>query len=946
MHKTLTSIILSLALSLLPAMGRTAETMISLSSQMTTNTRPWLNAKDWQWLIATKLKVGVISPDHPPISIIQNNRYQGIAADYLSLLLPSPPEVKKFYSRKAALRALQNGEIDILENGNMIEAQERGAFFSTPYLRQQSVLVQTVSDPFNPKKSENILALAIEGTTTNEAKKHYPYVLKTYRSPLSALEALALGDVDGALMEVSSAHYLIQTRYLLNLQIENFSNLNASSFRFLFSPYQERLKALINQGLPIVERKYGETIRKNWSAGQHLNFENPKIGLTATEKKWIKENPTITAVAILSLGPLTQLDSNGEIAGIAQDYLKIISQRSGLKINYIQAKNIAEAKKLLHDEKALITPYLPPEEVSSTELDTLPAYLHTSTVLMALDKGKNKHERLNGLKNLEGKKLAITEGYFLKERIERKYPEIKITTYQSTIEAMQSVEQGSNDAMLTNNFIGPYLSMQYFGNNIKVAEILSDHPIPLGIGVAKNQPSLKNILIKSQLTITPEEVSQIIQRWRPNFAEGKKSFWQDHNEIILKSIVSFTSLTSICLIWLFYLSRQIKRTRLAEKKADAANQAKSHFITTLNHEIRNPLNAIIGLQEIALEKSKKGENTTKILETANEAAQNILLLLSNVLDLSRIESGKLEPTLQTANLKEVIEKSIHISKALAKQKKLNFNSFINKNTNHFVYINLTSLNQIISNLASNAIKFTNTGEIKVEAHTIAHKESDKLWLILRITDSGVGIKAEDQKKLFQPFSQVGERTEAHSSGSGLGLSITQNLISLMNGHLILHSKEGEGSCFTVKIPLFLATEIPSPLKNISNPVKSLDSLSVLVAEDHPFNRLALSMQLESLGHKVKTASNGEDAWKLWKARHFDLIITDKNMPISSGLDLINRIRKEENTDRASCKIIILTASAEKNSDDALLSKGADAILYKPTTTEQLRSTISKVTKKA
>ncbi|HCK4901720.1 ATP-binding protein [Pseudomonas aeruginosa] len=912
---------------------------------MTTNTRPWLNVKDWQWLIATKLKVGIISPDHPPISIIQNNRYQGIAADYLSLLLPSPPEVKKFYSRKAALRALQNGEIDILENGNMIEAQERGAFFSTPYLRQQSVLVQTVSDPFNPKKSENILALAIEGTTTNEAKKHYPYVLKTYRSPLSALEALALGDVDGALMEVSSAHYLIQTRYLLDLQIENFSNLNASSFRFLFSPYQERLKALINQGLPIVERKYGETIRKNWSAGQHLNFENPKISLTATEKKWIKENPTITAVAILSLGPLTQLDSNGEIAGIAQDYLKIISQRSGLKINYIQAKNIAEAKKLLHDKKALITPYLPPEEVSSTELDTLPAYLHTSTVLMALDKGKNKHERLNGLKNLEGKKLAITEGYFLKERIERKYPEIKITTYQSTIEAMQSVEQGSNDAMLTNNFIGPYLSMQYFGNNIKVAEILSDHPIPLGIGVVKNQPSLKNILIKSQLTITPEEVSQIIQRWRPNFAEGKKSFWQDHNEIILKSILSFASLTSICLIWLFYLSRQIKRTRLAEKKADAANQAKSHFITTLNHEIRNPLNAIIGLQEIALEKSKKGQNTTKILETANEAAQNILLLLSNVLDLSRIESGKLEPTLQTANLKEVIEKSIHISKALAKQKKLDFNTFINKNTNHFVYINLTSLNQIISNLASNAIKFTNTGEIKVEAHTIAHKEIDKLWLILRITDSGVGIKAEDQKKLFQPFSQVGERTEAHSSGSGLGLSITQNLISLMNGHLILHSKEGEGSCFTVKIPLSLATEISPPLKNISDPVKSLDSLSVLVAEDHPFNRLALSMQLESLGHKVKTASNGEDAWKLWKARHFDLIITDKNMPISSGLDLINRIRKEENTNRASCKIIILTASAEKNSDDALLSKGADAILYKPTTTEQLRSTISKVTKK-
>lgn len=116
----------------------------------------------------------------------------------------------------------------------------------------------------------------------------------------------------------------------------------------------------------------------------------------------------------------------------------------------------------------------------------------------------------------------MTEGYFLENYVKNEYPNIKITSYQNTVEAMQSVEQGSNDAILTNNFIGPYLSMQYFSNRIKIAEILSNQPIPLGIAVAKDQEVLKNILRKSQLTITPEEVSRILYRWRPNFSEGKK----------------------------------------------------------------------------------------------------------------------------------------------------------------------------------------------------------------------------------------------------------------------------------------------------------------------------------------------------------------------------------------------------------------------------------------
>ncbi|HHQ2656913.1 TPA: ATP-binding protein [Pseudomonas aeruginosa] len=938
MQTSLINIALSIALFLVPTLAGATEETIIITSQMNTNTRPWLDEKDWQWLKDYELTVGIVSPDHPPISIIEDNRYQGISADYLSLLLPRPPKVKKYPSRKLALDALQNGEIDILERGNIVEAQERNLFFSDFYMRQQSVLVQSMAQPFSSDKPENILALAIEGATEKEAKIHYPHSLvKEYHSPLIALEELALGDVDGVLLELSSAQYLIQTKYMLDLQIENFSNLNSTGLRFLFARHQKRLERIINRGLPLVQRKHGEAIRRNWSAGHTLHFQDPKIGLTTDEREWINRNPYVSVAVIPSLGPLSQLDSKNTTSGIAHDYLDLISQRSRLKFTYVQTQNISEAEELLRDGKALMTPYFPPQVTSTADLEVLPPYLHTSPVLMTLQKENRRPRRLKGLESLEGKKLAMTEGYFLENYVKNEYPNIKITSYQNTVEAMQSVEQGSNDAILTNNFIGPYLSMQYFSNRIKIAEILSNQPIPLGIAVAKDQEVLKNILRKSQLTITPEEVSRILYRWRPNFSEGKKDFWKDHKEAIIKTTSIFLMLILVCLTWAFYLVQQVKKTRSAEKRAEAASQAKTHFITTLNHEIRNPLNAIIGLQEIALERSKNEKKTTHILETANEAAQNLLLLLTNVLDLSRIESGKLEPTLQTINLKEFLQKSTNIVRNLAQQKRLNFTTYISESTDLLVLIDKTSLNQIIANLLSNSIKFTEIGEVSIEAHTYIHNE--KTFLRLTIADTGVGINEEDQKKLFQPFSQVGEKTQAHLSGSGLGLSITQKLLGLMGGQLSLSSKEGVGTSFTVRLPLSLVT-VPPSLQSIKTPKENTEPLSVLIAEDHPFNRLALQMQLEKLGHSVQTANNGNDAWKHWRPGKFNIIITDNEMPTSSGSDLIEKVRKEEQRSASTPSyIIVLTASAEKDMTNFFLSRGADAVLYKPATTAQLESAI-------
>ncbi|PBW89549.1 hypothetical protein CJT97_26420 [Pseudomonas aeruginosa] len=161
----------------------------------------------------------------------------------------------------------------------------------------------------------------------------------------------------------------------------------------------------------------------------------------------------------------------------------------------------------------------------------------------------------------------------------------------------------------------------------------------------------------------------------------------------------------------------------------------------------------------------------------------------------------------------------------------------------------------------------------------------------------------------------------------------------MGGQLSLNSKEGVGTSFTVRLPLSLVT-VPPSLQSIKTPKENTEPLSVLIAEDHPFNRLALQMQLEKLGHSVQTSNNGNDAWKYWRPGKFDIIITDNEMPTSSGSDLIEKVRKEEQRSASTPSyIIVLTASAEKDMTNFFLSRGADAVLYKPATAAQLESAI-------
>jgi PAS domain S-box-containing protein len=389
---------------------------------------------------------------------------------------------------------------------------------------------------------------------------------------------------------------------------------------------------------------------------------------------------------------------------------------------------------------------------------------------------------------------------------------------------------------------------------------------------------------------------------------------------------------------------------LQEKNVELqhASDMKSVFLATMSHELRTPLNGMLGMLEL-LSLSRLNGEQRETLDIARVSGRGLVRLIDDVLDHAKIEAGKLEIQLEPMSITQLLRRVVHCHRGVASAKNIMLTQSADPRISQWVMADPLRVLQILDNLVSNALKFTAEGTVEIWAELLGRADGIDT-VCLSVKDTGIGIEAEAQQRLFQPFEQAGATTAKMYGGTGLGLSISRRLAEMMGGSVRLESTPGGGTTVGVTLPLSIGDpELGDPENDASQRVRALvdstgdgASLSVLAVDDHPTNRELLARQIEALGLLAQTAVDGRDALALWRDGGIDVVVTDCNMPQMDGYALSRAIREiEAKEGRPRTPIVAWTANVLPSAAALCRAAGMDDILTKPAELNALRKTLSK-----
>ena len=908
---------------------------------------------------ARKVRIGYIGYDGF-IGMTKDGLYEGYGVEYLNEIASYTGWEYEyiFGTWDSHMQALKEGRIDFLCHAQRTPEREREYLFSKYSIGAESSVLYAREDDeryyYNDFEAFDGMRIAVlEDSYQNTEflefaqKKGFDFTFVEHRTSADCFWALDQGEVDA----VAMGSLALKTGYkvICRFGSDPFYFMTGKENQELIDQLDDALGQITASGSSFEDELYQKYYKEG--AGEQ------SVILTREQSAFIEQSDTMQIALLPSRKPFSYLDENGEIAGITVDTLNLIAERSGFTFSYTmipEGEHVADY--LVRNPDVFVAGVMVKNPEFHGDYFVVSDALYMDDVALACLSGSEYDMNAK-----EGSyRLVIPASYVaLNNYIEKNYPQFEVIECSRTEDCLQMVLDGEADFVAQNvNVLKPYLANPRYEGMAVLPTFFMEEETGIVTTHSKEHEIVIGIFNRCLETMTQKEKAQ----FAINHTVGNayQMTWRD---VLYKFRYSFFTifllvLLVFALMGAFIISRRKSYRRLEEKniqlgeavaQANDANQAKGRFLASMSHEIRTPMNAIVGLTELAKHHSEEPVQLREYLEKIETSSQVLLGIINDVLDMSAIESNKLKIAKKPFLLHEMLKSISDVYGTQCRQKGIWFELDTEGIIHDCLLGDRLRLNQVLFNLISNACKFTaEGGKVIVKVQELPG-QGEKIYYKFTVTDTGEGMSKEMLGRLFRPFEQELPDTAQRHGGSGLGLSITQNLVNLMGGNITCQSEKGKGTRFTVSIP-FVPKETPAgdertaPAEQEADESYDFAGQRVLLAEDTQINA-EIATELLGLVHlNVDHVWNGKEAVERFMEEApgtYLAILMDVQMPVMNGYEAAQEIRALGREDAAKIPIFAMTANAFTEDVSEALNAGMNGHIAKPVDTQVLYRTLRK-----
>ncbi len=868
-------------------------------------------------------------------------QFRGLSGDYLRQvehLLGVRFDFQSGQTLADGLKALSEGRTDILPSVSRTPQRESFMAFTRPYLDVPNVYVtRRGMSGVGPEAALRGLRIAVErgyAVASLVGERHPQAVVVEVDDSAAALRAVSEGEADVYLGAVPTTSFLVEKLLLANLESRGPMRSELSALHLGVRRSDVVLRSVLDKALEAIPLSERQEIHRRWTPLHTLLVEpSPPLELNAGERQFLKAMPLVRVGFEADFRPYSFAGDEGRLTGMAHDYLRLVADKLGLPLAAPVGGTWSDVFARARRGEVDMLVAVARNDEREREFAFVGPWVSTPNVLLM----RRDAMPVLSLEQLNDRRVAVVKDGQTAYLMRRLYPRVALVEQPTRDDVLAAVVNGQADGGFANAaLVAPRLA-EGLGASLKMAGFFPELNSDLYFAVREEHAALAALLRRALASISDAERGAIAARWAtvPVSLDAGADL-RAMLRRLLPVLAGLLLVLTVSLGWAAWLRREVAHRRRTEAalgaerdRAHALAQARRDFLEVASHEIRTPVNAVVGALG-ALQDQPLPMAARELTRLARGAAQTLSEYVNNLLDLSKSDAGALRLVPQADSLPGTLHAALRTIEPSALQEGVLLTAKIDPILAPAHVFDAFRLHQVVLNLLSNAVKFGDHGRVELSALVLGEGTGGQR-LCIAVEDEGIGVDPAAVARLFQPFAQAGDSVTHRRGGSGLGLVLCKRLVEAMGGTIEIAPRVPRGTRASVTLALPVAPALaPAQGAHDAPPVEA-GAARVLVVEDDRVQQVLLEAMLQARGCVVDLASSAEEAQALWLRHRHPMVLTDLRLPGRDGHDLARWLRAQD----GGAELCVLGCSADLDAVPEALAAGIDRLVPKPVSPEAI-----------